>query len=177
MLLLTAATLACCCGVPGYLGWPIWQQYPASATLPSVVADLNRRSDTTSKQVEERLAAEMGAAHLMADQVFAGVYADKRGKRATVFGATGFWLQPDAELDAELNRVAGQYSLRELRAEETGERGSYLRCGTGRIDGTGVVVCGSADHGSLTTGVFTRLSMEDSSALLLRMRQEIIRPG
>ncbi|MEE3918249.1 hypothetical protein V2I01_05200 [Micromonospora sp. BRA006-A] len=41
-------------------------------------------------------------------------------------------------------------------AVDTGVRGRYERCAVGRADGDSVVVCVPADHGSLTTGVFTR---------------------
>jgi hypothetical protein len=59
---------------------------------------------------------------------------------------------------------------------ETGVRGRYERCAVGRADGDAVVVCTSVDHGSLATGIFTRLSVDDSAALLDTLRQQIITP-
>ena len=57
---------------------------------------------------------------------------------------------------------------------DTGVRGRYERCAVGVSDGADVVVCTSVDHGSIATGVFTRLSVDDSAHLLATMRAQIV---
>jgi hypothetical protein len=170
-------TFVCCCGVPLYFGKPMWEQYPATATLPARVADLRLRDDAASERATQRLEQQTRSTHLLAEDTFAGIYTTPDGKRVTVFGATGFRFDPDADLDAEITRLTSEYDLTDVQAIETGTRGEYRRCGIGRADGDRVVVCAWADHGSLATGLFTRLSVEDSTALLTRLRETIMTRG
>ncbi|MGK5673684.1 hypothetical protein ACSNOB_12690 [Micromonospora sp. URMC 106] len=167
-------TLACCCGCPAYYGVPMASQYPASATLPAEVADLRLRDDNNSKETAKRLEAEVRKAHWLAEDTFAGVYSTSAGKRVTVFGGTGFRLTPESDAQDEITRLAGQYSLGEAQVVDTGVRGRHERCAVGRADGDDVVVCTSVDHGSITTAVFTRLSVDDSAALLGTLREQIV---
>jgi hypothetical protein len=173
MLLLTAA---CCCGIPAYLGGPMWRQYPATAALPDRVADLRLSEDATSKRITQRLERDLLAAH-WAEDTFAGVYTAGNGKRVTIFGATGFRLSPDKDVDAEIARLTSDYDITGVRRIETGIRGEYQSCGIGRSNGTDLVVCTWADHGSIATGLFTWLSVEDSARLLGKMRTSIVTRG
>jgi hypothetical protein len=170
-------TLACCCGCPAYFGKPMWEQYPASASLPAEVSDLNLREDATSQRVATQLKADLRGAHMLAEDTFAGVYSDGDGKRVTLFGTTGFRFSPESDLESEFNRLTERYGLREVAAVDTGTRGEYLRCGVGRDGQATVAVCGWADHGSLATGIFTRRSVDDSAALLQRMRGSVVSRG
>ncbi|WP_435829926.1 hypothetical protein [Micromonospora costi] len=167
-------TLACCCGCPAYYGRPIWTQYPAHATLPPQVDDLSLREDSTSEQAARQLETEVRKAHWLAEDTFAGVYANPDGKRVTVFGGTGFRLDPEGDADGEIARLAGPYRLGEVETVDTGVRGRHERCAVGHTDGGDVVVCTSVDHGSIATAVFTRLSVQDSAALLARLRTRIV---
>ncbi|WP_230689058.1 hypothetical protein ACN26Y_13950 [Micromonospora sp. WMMD558] len=167
-------TLACCCGCPAYWAMPMMNQVPASAALPAEVADLRLRQDDRSTAAATKLEAEVRSAHWLASDTFAGVYATGSGKRVTVFGGTGFWFSPESEADAEIARLTEQYSLGEPRIIDTGIRGRHERCAVGRADGTDVVVCTSVDHGSIATAVFTRLSVDDSAALLATLREQIV---
>jgi hypothetical protein len=176
-LLLSLLTVACCCGCPGYFGWPMAQQYPATAALPATVADLTLRADTASRRTVDELKIDMREAYLLAEDVFAGVYTDAAGKRVTIFGTTGFRLDPRSDVEAELNRLTDDYAIDGVETVDTGEPGAHQRCGTGRAGGTGVVVCAWADHGSLATGLFTRRSVDESAGLLRRLRTEIITRG
>jgi hypothetical protein len=169
-------TLVCCCGVPLWWVQPLSTQYPASAALPDRAAGLRLREDERSQATAERLKTEVGRAHPLAEDTFAGVYATDDGKRVTIFGGTGFRLSPESDAEAELARLTEQYALDPAVPVETGVRGRYERCAVGRADGDAVVVCTSVDHGSLATGVFTRLSVEDSGALLDTLRQQIVIP-
>ncbi|MGC5052712.1 hypothetical protein ACLQ2S_14795 [Micromonospora sp. DT48] len=167
-------TLACCCGCPTYYGLPMASQYPASASLPQQVADLRLREDPRSTRDAKQLENQMREAHLLADRTFAGIYHTSNGKRVTVFGGTGFRLTPSADADAEIKRLTEQYALRDTQVMKTGIRGRHERCAVGRTDGVGAVVCTSVDHGSITTGVFTGLSVADSSRLLGTLRERIV---
>ncbi|MEU5948305.1 hypothetical protein ABZ793_22485 [Micromonospora sp. NPDC047465] len=169
-------TLLCCCGCPAYYGTPMVTQYPASAALPAEVADLRLRDDNRSKETARQLEAEVRKAHWLAEDTFAGVYGTSGGKRVTVFGGTGFRFTPESDAQDEITRLTGQYSLGEAQEVDTGVRGRHGRCAVGRVDGDDVVVCTSVDHGSIATAVFTRLSVDDSAALLGTLREQIVTP-
>ncbi|GFJ85254.1 hypothetical protein [Phytohabitans houttuyneae] len=87
-------TLACCCGCPAYFGKPMWEQYPASVSLPAEISDLSLRDDAASQRVATELQADLRGTHMLAEETFAGVYADGAGKRVTLFGTTGFRFSP-----------------------------------------------------------------------------------
>ncbi|MEU5567312.1 hypothetical protein [Micromonospora musae] len=168
--------LACCCGCPAYYGLPIWSQYPAHAALPAQVSDLSLRQDGTSTQTARQLETEVRKAHLLAEDTFAGVYTNPDGKQVTVFGGTGFRLDPESAADDEITRLAQQYQLGSAETVDTGVRGRHQRCAVGRADGDAVVVCTSVDHGSIATAIFTRLSLQDSAGLLDDLRGRIVSP-
>ncbi len=169
-------TLACCCGCPAYYGFPISAQYPARAALPVQVDDLSLRQDDRSTQTAKKLENEVRKEHWLAEDTFAGVYTTTSGKRVTVFGGTGLRLSPESDAEAEISRLTQRYALDAPESVDTGVRGRHERCAVGRADGSDVVVCTSVDHGSIATGVFTRLSVADSAALLATLRAQIVQP-
>ncbi|MFG2050926.1 hypothetical protein ACGFIW_26275 [Micromonospora sp. NPDC048935] len=169
-------TLACCCGCPAYYGFPISAQYPVQAALPAQVDDLSLRQDNRSAEAARRLETEVRNEHLLAEDTFAGVYSTSGGKEVTVFGGTGFRLSPESDAEAEISRLTDRYTLEAPESVDTGVRGRHERCAVGQSDGGDVVVCTSVDHGSIATGVFTRLSVADSAALLATLRAQIIQP-
>ncbi|MBQ0981123.1 hypothetical protein KBX34_23915 [Micromonospora sp. M61] len=173
MLLLT---LACCCGCPAYYGFPISAQYPARAALPVQIEDLSLRQDGRSAETAKQLENEVRQEHWLAEDTFAGVYSTNSGKRVTVFGGTGFRLSPESDAEAEISRLTDRYALNAPETVDTGVRGRHERCAVGRADGSDVVVCTSVDHGSIATGVFTRLSVGDSATLLNTLRAQIVQP-
>ncbi|HEX6967497.1 MAG TPA: hypothetical protein VF174_01525 [Micromonosporaceae bacterium] len=174
MLTMTLVTVACCCGLPVYYGKPIFDQYPATAALPAQIGDLRLRDDPGGKEAAKRLERQMRAAHLIAEDTFAGIYVTPQGKQVTIFGVTGFRLDPATAVDHEITRLTPEYELGPARVFDTGRRGEHVSCATGRADGTGVVACAWADHGSLGTALFTRLSVEDSAVLLEKLRSAIL---
>jgi hypothetical protein len=167
-------SLACCCGCPAWFGRPAWEQYPADAALPAQVADLTLRADSGTEV--EKLKTEVRKANLLAEDVYAGVYGTSDGKRVIVFGDTGFRLRPESDADDAMVRLTDTFRLGTPQPVDSGVRGRYDRCATGSSDGTDVVVCTSVDHGSSATGVFTRLSVDDSARLLATMRAQIVTP-
>ncbi|MFV2021639.1 hypothetical protein [Micromonospora sp. LOL_023] len=172
--LLTLLTVACCCGAPAYYGKPLWDQYPASPALPGQFADLRLSDDGRSQETVARLEVEMRGAHLLAEDTFAAVYRDGNGKQVVLYGTTGFRISPGSDLTAEMTRIGTEYELGTMTAFETDTRGSHLQCGTGQSEGTDMVVCVWADHGSLGTALFTRRSVEESAELTRRLRVDAI---
>ncbi|MEV4826242.1 hypothetical protein [Micromonospora sp. NPDC049274] len=169
-------TLACCCGCPAYYGLPISSQYPARAALPEQVVDLSLRQDDGSAATARQLENEVRQEHWLAEDTFAGVYDTADGKQVTVFGGTGFRLNPEADADAEITRLTDRYALEAPETVQTSVRGRHERCAIGRPADGDVVVCTSVDHGSIATGVFTRLSVPDSADLLNTLRSQIVQP-
>lgn len=172
--LLLLLTVLCCCGCPAYFGKPLWDQYPANAVLPVQVADLQQRDDAVTKRLTEQLRQDLENEHPLAEDVFAAVYANRSGERVTIFGVTGIRLTPEQDVAEEMERLTQTYQLSQIEVAEPDSRGQYRRCGIGKSKQTNVVVCTWADHGSMATGVFTGLSVDESNALLSEFRNVII---
>ncbi|GIG92812.1 hypothetical protein [Plantactinospora endophytica] len=177
MLTLTLLSIACCCGIPAYYAKPIWDQYPASPVdpLPSEVLDLQLVDNASGRQAAEDLKQEVRTRNwFTGGEAFAGVYRASNGKQVVVFGSTGFRLSPESAVQEEITRLQDEYAVTGVESLPTGVRGEFRSCGTGKADGDTVVVCTWADHGSLATALFTRLSIPDSSELLGALRDSII---
>jgi hypothetical protein len=173
--LFTLFSVVCCCGVPiAYLNWSPARQYPVRAVLPSSVADLNLRDDSASRRAVARLTQDLTKANAKVDQVFAGVYGDGAGKRVTIFGTTGFRLNPGSDVKSELTHLTSDYNLHDVKTYDLGESGAHERCGVGKTSGNPVVVCTWADHGSLATVVTTRRSTTDSATLTAILRSTVL---
>jgi hypothetical protein len=178
LALLSLFGVFCCCGLPfAYFQFPAARQYPVSAELPSSFGDLQLRDDGGSKQAAERLADQLRTVNASADDVFAGVYTDNRGKRVTVFGVTGWRFSPGKDVEAQVDRMAGEFDLTGVQTFDVGVTGVHERCGAGRVDRTAVVICAWADHGSLATVLLTRRSVSDSADLVTQLRDEVLTPG
>jgi hypothetical protein len=170
--------LLCCCGLPlAYFNFPAARQYPVNAVLPDSFLDLNKRNDDNSKEAAARLAEQLRDAGGKADDTFAGIYGDGDGKRVTVFGVTGWRLDPGRDVETELNRVSDEFNLGDVQSFKAGEFGVHEECGVGRSDGGTVVVCAWADHGSLATVLLTRRSLHESAQLVEQLRSTVLTPG
>lgn len=155
---------------------PVLNQYPVTAVLPDSFADLSLRDTAAGEKAARRLAEQLQEAGADGDG-FAGVYTDARGKRVTVFGVTGLRLTPGSDLDGQLSRLSESLGLTNVQAYDVGEFGAHQQCGTGRLDGTSVVACGWADHGSLATVLLTRRSLDESAGLVTRLRDTVLAPA
>jgi hypothetical protein len=176
LTLFTVLTMVLCCGAPlAYTQIPAAQQFPVSAVLPDSFADLIRRETESARRAVDRLAEQLQNAGSSAD-AFAAVYSDGDGKRVTLYGATGFRLTPAADASAQMDRLADSLSLSEVTDFDTGEFGVHEKCGVGRSDGTPVVACTWADHGSLATVLLTRRSLDESATLVTQLRDEVLVP-
>lgn len=178
LFLLSLLGVVCCCGGPfAYYQFPTARQYPVRAVLPKSFSDLQRRDDKASARAAERLAEQVRGPGGGSDGVFTGVYGDSRGKRVTIFGVTGFRLNPAGDVSDQLDRMAVEFGIKDVQTFDLGETGAHERCGAGRVDGTSVVVCAWADHGSLATVLLTRRSVTDSAELVARLRDEVLTTG
>ena len=169
-------TLACCCGCPAYYGFADLGPVPGPRGLPAQVDDLSLRQDERQRRGRPEV-GERGTQGALAGRghVRRRLHHDD-GKRVTVFGGTGFRLSPESDAEAEIGRLTERYALGRPETVDTGVRGRHERCAVGSADGSAVVVCTSVDHGSIATGVFTRLSVADSADLLATLRAQIVQP-
>jgi hypothetical protein len=154
------------------------RQYPVTAVLPSSFADLELRDNAAGQRAAQRLADQLQEAGADGG-AFAGVYADGRGKRVTVFGVTGLRLTPGADVQAQLDRLTDAIGLKNVQSFDIGgfgDFGAQQECGTGRLDGTSVVACTWADHGSLATVLLTRRSLSESADLVTQLRATVLNP-
>jgi hypothetical protein len=165
-------------GAIAYFSWPPARQYPVTANLPDQVADLSlSNGDGAAGRAADRLSQQLQQSDLAGQHAFAGVYADGNGKRVTIFGTTGFRLNPGQDVSAELDHLAGDYDLGDVQSFSLDELGAHEQCGVGRDDGAGVVVCAWADHGSLATVMMTRRNVAESAALTSRLRTAVLTHG
>ena len=170
--------MVCCCGPPvADASWAPARQYPVAAVPPARVGDLTLRDDAASRRAVARLKQRLRDANTRVDAVFAGVYGDPNGKRVTISGTTGLRLAPQADVEAEIRRLTGEFALRNVQPYDLGETGAHERCGIGTVDGGSVVVCAWADHGSLATVVANRRSVRDSAELTGILRRAVLTHG
>jgi hypothetical protein len=170
--------LLCCCGGPvAYFTFPAARQYPVTAVLPQSFLDLDRRDDDASKRATDRLAQEASKAGGKSSGTFAAVYGDGAGKRVTIFGVTGWRLDPGKDVRAELDRLSDEFGLGDVQSFPGGEFGVYEQCAVGRSNGNAVVVCAWADHGSMATVLLTRRSLRESAGLVEQLRSAVLSPG
>jgi len=155
---------------------PGLNQYPVTAVLPDSFADLTLRDTAAGEKAARQLAEQLQEAGADGEG-FAGVYTDARGKRVTLFGVTGLRLTPASDLDGQLSRLSDSLGLKGVQTFDAGEFGAHQQCGTGRLDGTAVVACGWADHGSLATVLLTRRSLDESADLVARLRDTVLEPA
>ncbi|GAA1643392.1 hypothetical protein GCM10009679_55550 [Saccharothrix algeriensis] len=176
---LTALSLACC-GVLTAVTAPMREQWPVRAEIGGKVAGLVRDDSAEVRAAANELIAKIHKDQDVRDAAVAKLDEPKGGARPVVLiVATRFILDPGGELDKALDGV-GRTALTDRRAYAAGARGGHVRCGNTKDTGSGepVVACAWTDHGSLGIGLFYgRRSMDDSAALLRRIRDEVLVKG
>jgi hypothetical protein len=170
LLVITMLTVGCCCACPAYLARPFFDQYPASVSLPAEAAGLVRLDDADSRQVAQDLRRRVRSEYWFVDDVFAGVYRSPGQDPITLAGATRFILDPAGDLESGLGKLS-KLAVTDVRAAGAGPLGGELSCGNA---GSGKVVCGWADHGSIGVGVFPGRSTTESAQLLRDLRAAIV---
>ena len=161
--------------VAAYWLVPGARQFPVTAALPGSFEDLDLRDTAAGRRAAQNLAEQLQQAGADGN-TFAGLYADSRGKRVTVFGVTGLRLTPGSDVQNQLNRLTDTLKLKDIQSYDLGEFGAHQRCGAGRLDGASVVACTWADHGSLATVLLTRRNQAESAGLVSRLRETVLEP-
>lgn len=176
---LTALSLVCC-GVLAAVTAPMREQWPVRAEIRGTVAGLVRDDSAEMRNAANELVAKIHKEQDVRDAAVAKLDEPKNGRRPVVLiVATRFILDPGGELDKALDGV-GRTALTDRRAYAAGARGGHLRCGNTKDTDSGepVVACAWIDHGSLGIGLFYgRRSMDDSAALLRRIRDDVLVKG
>jgi hypothetical protein len=152
----------------------MWQQYPATATVPAEAAGMTLRNDRESTRTVRELEIEARTHNWLAEDTFAAVYDGGPGWRVTLYGTTGFRLAPKSDLEAEISRLTDSLQLTDVQDVDAGPLGGYQSCGLG-VDGRDdFVLCAWADHGSLGVGTFSAGSLRDSAEALQELRASIV---
>lgn len=174
-----AALTVACCGCCWAWIHPYATQYPATAVLPPQAAGLVKVDDAAAKRTAAELELKVRSQHWLADQTFAGVYADPddRQRRVTVYGATMFVLDPKQELDGTFAELTTQFGLTDARAVPPGPPGGHVRCAGGTDSGRTVAVCAWTDHGSKAVGIFPGRRVGQGADLIGELRAAIISRG
>jgi hypothetical protein len=177
---LTVLSLGCC-GVLAAVTAPMRAQYPVRAELHATVAGLARDDSPEVRNAANELIAKIHREQDVRDAEVAKLDDPKALGRqpVIVIVATRFILDPGGELDKALDGV-GSTQLTDRRSYPAGLRGGHVRCGNTKDTGSGapVVACAWIDHGSLGLGLFFGdRSMDDSAALLRRIRDDVLVKG
>lgn len=164
----------CCCCVSWFR--PYAEEYPAAAALPPQAAGLVKLDDPASRAASAKLELQVRARTWLAEDVFAGIYAEPgpEQRRVVIFGATLFVLDPKDRLETAFGELTGELNVTGAREVPAGPAGGYQVCGQGRDGDEAVTVCGWADHGSLAIGVFSGRGGEQSAGLLRELRGAIV---
>jgi hypothetical protein len=173
MLAISLATVACCCGCPALVAKRFFDEYPATVSMPAQAAGLVRADDDASRRVTADLKRRVRSEYLLTDDVFAAVYSqpETSGTTVTLLGAARFILDPAKDLKSGLGKLS-RLPVTGVRSVDAGRLGGELSCG--QAEGSGKVVCGWADHGSIGVAIFSGQSTEDSAELLRGLRAAII---
>ncbi|MFD0822443.1 hypothetical protein ACFQ0D_29925, partial [Micromonospora zhanjiangensis] len=159
----------------GSAGWRIAQQKDAVLETPSQVAGLTRDDSENARGTAEYLRDGLGA-NVQLDRSVGAVYGDPTDPRRSVLlaGGTTLLWRPDRGLDAALDLVSdNEGPIAGLRGVDAGELDGVMKCGTSTSADGDITVCGWADHGSVALAMFPGRTVDDSAALLRRIRAAV----
>jgi hypothetical protein len=171
-----AALTLLCCGCCWSWIRPFIDEYPATATLPPQAAGLVKLDDAAAQRTVTELEVKVRTQHWLADQPFAGVYADAddRQRRVTLYGATMFVLDPEQELNGTFAELTEDFGLTDAQPVAPGAPGGHVRCGRGTADGQATTVCAWTDHGSKAVGIFPGRPVYQGADLIRELRAAVI---
>ncbi len=153
----------------GVTGWRVLSQKDATVTPPAELSGL-RADDTPDGRATADYLTTAISAEVNFDKTVGAVYRDAANPEKAVlfFGGTALIWSPGSDLESAFNLITDdQGSVTDVHDVSAGGLGGTMKCGaTATADGD-MSVCGWADHGSLTVGLFPGRS-EDESASLLR---------
>jgi hypothetical protein len=155
--------------------WQLVTQRHASLATPDHLAGLTLDRSADGQTTADYLRTAI-AASISLDNSVGAIYDDPADQQRSVmiFGGTGLLLSPDKQLTTAFtlldDQAGGMVGVQPVPA---GVLGGEMKCGTSTGDGGDMPVCGWADHGSIAIAMFPGRSLDDASALMLRMRDGI----
>jgi hypothetical protein len=180
VLSVLAAVLVLCLGAGYVISKPYLAEWPAKLTAPDSLAGLTKSTEPDLQQAANEIAAGIRK-DVQVDDAIAAFYRDpkKEERIVAIVGGTAFLMSPKTELDEAFRSAgSGGMGIKDTRDVNAGPLGGVARCGTAeQVSGKQKVplsICAWADHGSLVIGLFFNRSVEESAALLLQIRSEIL---
>lgn len=179
-VLLTAGVVALCGLIAasitlGPTALRILDQKNATLTPTPQAAGLVLDETPQAKATAEDLRAIVVARFTM-KQSLAAIYNDPSATTKTVLlvGGTGFVAKPDQELDnlfALLDDTAG--GVAGIHEVDAGPLGGVMKCGSADSPDGEMAVCGWGDYGSLVLALFPGRTVNESAALIIKLRETI----
>ncbi|WP_436522771.1 hypothetical protein [Actinoplanes sp. HUAS TT8] len=158
------------------LGWFYWQinsQRHVTLNLPSTIGELKLDKTQDAQDTADYLQTALSA-EIDLDKTVGAVYSGAADKDVLIFGGTTLIWSPDKDLETSfelLNDDKG--SVTGLHDVDAGSLGGSMKCGTTVSDGSGMAVCGWADHGSLALAMFPNRSAAEAAPLMIQVREAI----
>ncbi|GLZ00854.1 hypothetical protein [Actinoplanes sp. NBRC 103695] len=155
-------------------GWRVMSQKDATLTAPAELGGLKADDSENGRGTADYLTTAL-AAEIDFDKTVGAVYRDGANPSRGVlfFGGTSLIWSPDTELESAFDLIADdQGSVTDVHDVEAGDLGGTMKCGATATAEGDMSVCGWADHGSLTVGLFPGRP-EDESAILLRTFRDV----
>jgi hypothetical protein len=96
-------------------------------------------------------------------------------KNSVIFaGATGRVWSPGNALDRAFAVIVdGTGGVKDVHQLDGGDLGGLIKCGTTSVDGTMLVVCGWADHGSVGVALFANRTVTAAGDFFVKLRSSV----
>jgi hypothetical protein len=156
-------------------GWRVIREKDASLSTPDRVAGLERDDREGAVATAEYL-RDVLAADVDLDQSIGAVYADPTDARRSilVFGGTALLWRPEESLDRGFDLLSDDAGdVEGVRSVSPGRLGGVAKCGAATSEAGDIAVCGWADHGSIGLVMLPGREVDESSELLLAIREAI----
>jgi hypothetical protein len=168
-----------CCGVGAVIAAPILKEYPATVTVPPDLAGMTKQQNAETDRLGQSLGEELKKTANV-DSAVAGLYAAAGDAQhpVLVLGASGLLLSPTNEVDSAFKGMGTSgLPVSNVAPYDAGSLGGTIKCGTGKVPGTSLVVCAWGDHGSLGMAIFYNRPIAESADLFLKVREGMLSRG
>jgi hypothetical protein len=156
----------------GPTAWDVLRERNSRIDRPDRIEGLTLDRSQGAQDTADYLRTAVSAG-VPLDKTVGAVYVQDEDTAHSVifFGGTGLLLQPDKQLSHAFGLITDQTGgVSEVVTKPAGSLGGTVKCGTTPTDDGTMAVCGWADHGSLALALFPGRGVDESAALLLRMR-------
>jgi hypothetical protein len=168
-----------CCGVGLAVAAPILREYPATISVPPDLAGMAKQQNAETDRLGQSLGDELKKTANV-DSAVAGLYAGAGDQQhpVLVLGASGLLLSPANEVDSAFKGMGtAGLSVSNVAPYDAGSLGGIVKCGSGKVPGTSLVVCAWGDHGSLGMAIFYNRPIAESADLFLKVREGMLSRG